>query len=225
MAGAGSSAGPKEATTSASRETWVASSPSSSASGAGGGSGGAAGAGGGGGAPARGRARARLGAAGPRLLGGDGSRFAAGRGGDLGRVGALALGRGRGAILRGAAAGDQAHDLLDGAGALAQRQLEQDEGESEEHVHARNLPLRLAQQPLDRNAVTPFAVQVAGADRHGIHDAGTISLVTSPVSAVTSSTTAYQRSTFAGVSTSTETTGTRRRSCHRTSPCGAWSPW
>jgi len=36
----------------------------------------------------------------------------------------------------------------------------------------------------------------ARADRHGIHDAGTISLVTSPVSAVTSSTTAYQRSTF-----------------------------
>src|SRR4051812_16696675 len=161
MAGAGSSAGPKEATTSASRETWVASSPSSSASGAGGGSGGAAGAGGGGGAPARGRARARLGAAGPRLLGGDGSRFAAGRGGDLGRVGALALGRGRGVVLRAAAAGEQAHDLLDGAGALAQRQLEQDEGESEEHVHARNLPLRLAQQPLDRNAVPPFAVQAA----------------------------------------------------------------
>src|SRR4051795_10874364 len=175
MAGAGSSAGPKEATVSASRETWVGSSPSSSASGAGGGSGGSAGAGGGGGpragragrgprggAPARGRARARLGAAGPGLVRGDGSRFAAGRGGDLGRVGALALGRGRGVVLRAAAAGDQAHDLLDGAGALAQRQLEQDEGESEEHVHARNLPLRLAQQPLDRDAVPPFAVQAAG---------------------------------------------------------------
>src|SRR4051812_20054258 len=177
MAGAGSSAGPKEATTSASRETWVGSSPSSSASGAGGGSGGAAGAGGAGG-PRPGPRRGAPGGGGPGPPGGAGRAFRRGRrgrppparaggprpgrgGGALGGGGAGALGGGGGAARRAAAAGDRADDLLDGAGALAQRQLEQDEGESGEHVHARNLPLRLAQQPLDRNAVPPFAVQAA----------------------------------------------------------------
>ena len=83
----------------------------------------------------RGRAS---GAPGPRLLGSDDLRRAA-RGHGVGALG------GRRVVL--AAAGDQAQDVVDGAGALAQRQLEQDQGESEKGVHARTLPRLSATVP------------------------------------------------------------------------------
>ena len=55
--------------------------------------------------------------------------------------------------------------------------------------------------------------------------AGTISLVTSPASPVSSSTIANESAIRSSVSTMIVTTGTWQRSCSRRSPCRGWSPW
>jgi hypothetical protein len=55
--------------------------------------------------------------------------------------------------------------------------------------------------------------------------AGTVSLVTSPCSAVSSSMTVNAAAMRSGESITIVTTGTCLPSCSRRSPCGAWSPW
>ena len=101
-------------------------------------------------------------------------------------------------LVGGGAGGDEPQEVLESARAAAQQQLEEHEGESEEHGHHGALPY---------------------APTRGC-TVGTSSLVTRPVSAVSSSSSPHQRATLAGRSTTTVTTGALRRSRHALSPCG-----